>query len=217
MKGIVIYCEVLYFATFRKPSSTSLILTYPIPPFTTIRGMIANAMGLKQHDHSLQEQIKLGIRVIHPGYKNEEMAKVLKLKESTMPLSRSYPSAPMFREYLVNPIYEFFIGGNDDIINEIHLSLENPKRPLYLGQSDDLIDIKISEIIDLYETVSDNFDSIVGGIHSGCKIEKLPYTFEEDNGKYSLSYKFVSLSYTNISVLKNSIGYKFNKSIIELF
>ena len=76
MRGIIIRCEVLYFVTFRKPASTSLILTYPIPPFTTIRGMIANALGLAQHDHSLQDQIKIGLRVLDAGFKNVEMAKV---------------------------------------------------------------------------------------------------------------------------------------------
>jgi len=57
MRGIIIRCEVLYFVTFRKPASTSLILTYPIPPFTTIRGMIANALGLGTHADCFIERV----------------------------------------------------------------------------------------------------------------------------------------------------------------
>lgn len=217
MKGLIINCEVLYVATFRKPSSTSLILSYLIPPFTTVRGMIANALGLQQHDHTLQGKIKIGLRLVHPGYKNFEMVKILKLKESTMPLSRSYPSSPMFKEFLVNPKYEFFIGGDEVIITEIRKSLFNLKRPLYLGQSDDLIDLQVSEVIDIYEKEANEFHSVVEGIHAGCAIEKLPFAFNEDNGKYSLEYKLVSIPQNELTVTKISKGFVFNNFTVELF
>ncbi|RLC75080.1 MAG: CRISPR-associated protein Cas5, partial [Chloroflexi bacterium] len=45
MLGLKFKIDCLYFNTFRKPISTSLILTYFIPPYTTIRGMISNALG----------------------------------------------------------------------------------------------------------------------------------------------------------------------------
>ena len=72
-------------------------------------------------------------------FKNVELAKILKLKESPGPPSTHYPSAPMFKEYLVNPKYELFVGGQENIITKIHEALVYPERPLYLGQSDDLV------------------------------------------------------------------------------
>jgi CRISPR-associated protein Cas5h len=161
MKGLIIDCEVPYFATFRKPSSTSLMLTYPIPPFTTVRGMIANALGLQQHDHSLQDQIKMGMRIVQPGYKNVELAKILKLKESPGGQIRAYPSSPMFKEYLVNPRFEFFIAGEKDIIERIQTALVLPQRPLYMGQSDDLAVYEPSNILDIREIELETFDSAV--------------------------------------------------------
>lgn len=216
MKGIIIKCEVLYFSTFRKPSTNSLILTFTVPPFTTVRGMIANALGLQQHDHSLQDEIKLGIRVIRPGYKNVEMAKILKLKESTMPPSRIYPSSPMFKEYLVNPEYEFYIGGEDDKLREIHSALANLKRPLYLGQSDDLIDIEVSNLIDIEEIETQEIHSVAEGIHANCTIEKLPYSFSKNGKKYSVEYKLVSIPTDVVILNNNTSAYRIQNKHIKL-
>lgn len=217
MKGIIIKCEVLYFATFRKPSSTSLILTYLIPPFTTVRGIIANALGLQQHDYSLQDEIKVGIRLIHPGYKNVEMAKILKLKESPMPRLKIYPSSPMFKEYLVKPEYEFYIGGEENKMKEIYSALDNLKRPLYLGQSDDLVDIEISDLIDIEEKETNEINSVVDGIHTGCTIEKLPFVFKTDGNKYTVEYKVVSIPKEKITLQNMTDAYLFNDKFVSLF
>ncbi|GAB4376998.1 MAG: hypothetical protein Kow0042_24020 [Calditrichia bacterium] len=217
MKGLIIDCEIPYFATFRKPSSTSLILTYPIPPFTTVRGMIANALGLLQHDHSLQEQIKIGIRVTHPGYKNVEMAKILKIKESPGGPIRNYPSSPMFREYLVNPQYQFFIGGREEIMLSIQTALILPKRPLYLGQSDDLVIYEISKLLDIQEKELDTFDTAVEGIHTGCIVEKVPFAFSESKGKYSLEYKLISIPSRGQPIAARKVGHIFNNLNVYLF
>lgn len=217
MKGLIVNCEVPYFATFRKPASTSLILTFPVPPFTTIRGMIANALGLPQHDHSLQDQIKLSLRVLYAGDKNVEMAKILKLKEAPRPPNTNYPSSPMFKEYLVNPHYEFFVAGEDHIIQQIHAALLAPRRPLYLGQSDDLVVHSTSEMLEVEEREVSEFDSAVEGIHDGCMVEKLPYAFRESNGRYSVDYKLISIPPAGKGVSAVGAGYIFNELNVFLF
>ncbi len=217
MKGIVLKCEVLYFATFRKPSTNSLILTFSVPPFTTIRGMIANAIGLQQHDHSLQEAVKLGIKLIKPGYRNREMAKILKLKESSMPRSRAYPSSPMFKEYLVNPTYEFFVGGEEEKIEEIHSAFLDLQRPLYLGQSDDLVDVEASDIFDIKEIETQEIHSVLEGIHPDCTVEKLPYSFHENGNKYTVEYKVVSIPNDRVTLHEQTKAYEIDGKNISLF
>ena len=217
MKGLIIHCEAPYFVTFRKPATTSLILTFPVPPFTTIRGMIANALGQLQHDHSLQEQIKISLRILEPGFTNVEMAKILKLKSSPGPPRRKYPSSPMFKEYIVNPEYEFFVAGKRDIMQQIYTALLFPKRPLYLGQSDDLVVHKTSELLDVNETEVEEFDSAVEGIHEGCVVEKVPYAFIESNGRYSVEYKLISVPSGQNRVKIQRIGYVFNGLNVFLF
>jgi len=216
MKGIIVKCEALYFVTFRKPSSTSLMLTFTVPPFTTVRGMIANALGLQQHDHSLQGEIKLGIRLIHPGYRNREMAKILKLKESTLPQSRAYPSSPMFKEYLVTPKYECYVGGECNKIEEIRSAFLDLQRPLYLGQSDDLIDVEVSDMYDLEEIETREVHSVVEVIHQNCTIEKVPYCFLKDGSKYSVEYKLISIPNNSVITQEKTKVYKIDGKNISL-
>jgi CRISPR-associated protein Cas5h len=46
MDGLSFILETPYIVNFRKPYSTITLLSFPFPPFTTIRGLIANAMGM---------------------------------------------------------------------------------------------------------------------------------------------------------------------------
>ncbi len=216
MKGIILDLEVLYFSTFRKPSSTSLILTYSIPPYTTIRGMISNTLGLQRDDYSLQEEIKIGIAVIDLGFKNTEMAKILKLKENKNHPVRDYPSSPMFREYIVNPKYKIYLGGNEDIINRIYNALKSPERPLYLGQSDDIVDLSIRPPININGIETNRFDSVIDeAIVPNSVIERIPYKFHKEKERYSVEYKIVSIPKEfPVDISNRKKAYKFlNKNI----
>ncbi|MHA1875628.1 MAG: hypothetical protein ACTSUC_04185, partial [Promethearchaeota archaeon] len=64
---------------------------------------------------------------------------------------------------------------------------------LYLGQSDDLVEIKLDEPIDIYETESKEIWSVVEGIVPGAIVEKVPYRFEKNNGDYSVVQKIISI------------------------
>jgi len=46
MDGISFILETPYIVNFRKPYSTITLLSFPFPPYTTVRGLIANAMGM---------------------------------------------------------------------------------------------------------------------------------------------------------------------------
>lgn len=218
MKGLTFDVEMPYFSTFRKASSTSLMLSYIIPPFTTIRGLLSNAMGLARDDLYLQNKIKIGIAVKQFGEKNVEMAKILKLKEMPGIRTVAFPSSPMFREFLVNPIYSIYLGGEPEIIETIYEALIQPNRPLYLGQSDDLVEIILDAPIDIPEIESKEVWSVVEGIVPGAIVEKVPYRFERENGSYSLIQKIVSIFQDYPALTENYYScFKFiNKNIFLL-
>jgi CRISPR-associated protein Cas5h len=46
MNGLSFILETPYIVNFRKPYSTITLLSFPFPPFTAIRGLIASAMGM---------------------------------------------------------------------------------------------------------------------------------------------------------------------------
>ncbi|WP_051920823.1 CRISPR-associated protein Cas5 [Thermodesulfobacterium hydrogeniphilum] len=203
MLGVKFRIEGLYFTTFRKPTSTSLILSYVIPPYTTIRGLISNALGLARDDLRIQEWFKIGIKPL--GFeKCREMAKVLKLKGSGEKYQRIFPSSPMFKEFLVEPRYEIFLVGEEKKIKRVYSAFLNPKRPLYLGSSDDLVDIKVFEPVEVKKVETDEVWSVVPGIYEGCIIEKVPYKFVKSGRLFSVEYKTVSVP------VRNEIKGKFN-------
>jgi len=197
MYGFKISLEVLYFSTFRKTRSTSLILTYLIPPITTIRGMLSNALGLVRDDYSLQDKIRIGISVKEFGFKNVELAKILKLKEEKRKIpSPDYPSSPMFREFVVNPRYEIFVVGDKSIIESLHDRLMKPVRPLYIGQSDDVADIETGSVISVAKSKSKVVNSVVfSEMIENSYIDKVPYkfVFNEKKNRYDVEYVRVSI------------------------
>ncbi|WP_456370435.1 CRISPR-associated protein Cas5, partial [Geoglobus sp.] len=192
MLGLKFRLDCPYFATFREPTSTSLILSYVIPPFTTIRGMISNALGLPRDDLRIQDWFKIGIKPLR-FEKSREMARILKLKGTGKSYNRSFPSSPMFKEFLVEPSYEIFLVGESDKIEKAFAALKNPKRPLYLGGSDDLVDVEVFEPVEVEEVEVEEVHSVVEGVHEGCIVQKVPYKFVRVGKTFSMEYKTVSV------------------------
>ncbi len=190
--GLKFKVDCPYFTTFREPTSTSLILSYVIPPYTTIRGMISNALGLPRDDLRIQDWFKIGIKPL--GFeKCREMAKVLKLKGTGKKYERTFPSSPMFREFLVEPSYEIFLIGDGVKIKEVYSALLNPRRPLYLGGSDDLVDIEVFEPVEVEEVEVEEVRSVVEGVYEDCIVEKVPYKFVKVGRTFGVEYKVVSI------------------------
>jgi len=177
--------EGLYFNCFRKPASTSTILSYPIPPFTTIRGVLANCLGMGQfpkYDEYLllQEEIKIGIQKLDIKGITRELSKFLKLKKTGSGFRRIFPSSPMFKEFLINPRYKIYVLGNNEWIKNISEKIRNPERPLYLGQSDDLVDITNVKTTKSEKMKSKEIYSVIEGVYENCEIVKVPYKFGSD-------------------------------------
>lgn len=202
MWGLECKLDAIYFATFRRPVSTSLILSYITPPYTTLRGLIANALGMKRDDYSIQDWAKIGISPPEKLNKSREIAKILKLKGTGSTYSRVFPSSPIFREFLISPTYRIYLAGKKDKIDCIYSALQQPKRPLYLGTSDDLVDVEVSKPTEVGEIKTKQVTGIIGGIHEKCRIENVPYKFIRTNNDFSIEYKTVSIPPTSTITLK---------------
>lgn len=205
MLGLEFKLDALYFTTFRKPASTSLILSYAIPPYTTIRGLLSNALGKKRDDYSIQDWVKIGISPPEKISKSREIAKILKLKGTGKTHNRVFPSSPIFKEFLIKPTYRIYLAGEEDKIKRIHNALLQPERPLYLGASDDLADIEVSEPIEIREVKTKQVTGIIGGIHEKCSVENVPYKFIRRGKGFSIEYKTVSIPPTKTTTLKGEL------------
>ena len=205
MLGLEFKLDALYFATFRKPASTSLILSYTIPPYTTLRGLLANALRMKRDDYSIQDWVKIGISSPQNLNRSREIAKILKLKGTGKTHNRVFPSSPIFKEFLISPTYRIYLAGEEDKIDSIYNALLQPERPLYIGTSDDLADIEVSEPTEIREIKTKQVTGIIGDIHEKCSVENVPYKFIQRNKDFSIEYKTVSIPPNTTITLKEEI------------
>lgn len=213
MIGFKFTLDSPYFVSFRRANSSSLLSSYKIPPFTTIRGLISNALGLKRDDLYLQDLIKIGIKSYNINY-SSEMTKVLKLKQDKVKYNRNFPSSPIFKEFLIFPKYDIYIAGNDDIIHEINEKLKDPVRNLYLGSSDDMIDLNIFDCIQINLKIGKPI-SVVEGIYDNSTIEKIPFKFNKKGKNFNLEEKIVSIP--NNIIDEEMEVYDFNGEYVYLF
>lgn len=186
-RGLVFDLCCPYFACFRQPTSTSVILTYPVPPFTTLGGLIACALGRPRNDFTLQKKLQIGIRPLHTAPVSRELAKVQKLTGGPEPAAgRPRPSSPMYRYFLSQPAYRVYLLTETKLLSAISSALCAPKRPLYLGQSDDMVAVdNLKECIVAQEQTTTLF-SLAPGVHGKCELLKLPLKFtDEDTLVYS--------------------------------
>lgn len=204
MFGFKFTIESLYFASFRKVNTTSFLSSYYIPPFTTIRGLLSNALGLARDDFLIQDWIKIGIKT-NSFQKSSELSKFLKLKEGKRENNR-FNSSPIFRDFLINPIYDIYVAGDNDKINILNDALKNPQRNLYIGYSDDMVDITVFDPIEIYE--EDNVPiSILDGIYENCIIEKVPYKFYKKGNRFELEQKIISIPKKSFNTKVNSFNF----------
>ncbi|MBU7039073.1 MAG: CRISPR-associated protein Cas5 [Theionarchaea archaeon] len=182
MKGLRFDMEGMYFCCFRQPTSTSVMLTYPVPPFTTIRGLLECAMGLSRDSYFLQDKVMIGIEPVGRVERVTEMCKILKLvtRQTERTFVERFPSAPMFKTFLVNPKYRIYLVGENELMEEIARKLKDPERVCYLGQSDDMVDISHIEVTDVHQEKSALVSSVVEGVHEDCEVVKVPYRFVND-------------------------------------
>ncbi len=189
MRGLVADLEMPYFASFRRPTSTSVVLTYPVPPFTTLVGLLANALGVHWADYEravqhLQEQLRLNVRPLQRERPSRELAKLLKLvgeeREERRPAS--FPSSPMFRYFLVRPRFRMFVASDDhDLMTDVAAALAEPSRPLYLGRSDDPLVADVTWQGEVAQVESREAWALAPGVErggDGGELLRLPLAFK---------------------------------------
>ena len=88
------------------------------------------------------------------------------------------------------------------------------KRDLYIGTSDDLVDLTMFNPIEIVEDI-DVPQSIIEGIHENCLIEKIPFKFHKSGRKFELEEKIISIPHEHFSQEMNL--FDFNGEKIVLF
>jgi len=149
------------FSQYRNPFTFYYAQTYPLPPKSTVIGMLQNATGKYYHEDfwNLKVSVHGGFESVFWNYQNLIKGEIsiskigLLNKHDRNPLGKNiwhplYHSTmkaqrtPVYQQELFNGHLYIFIRGDAGLIKLIKSSLENPKKVLYLGRSEDVVFIK---------------------------------------------------------------------------
>ena len=156
------------FAQYRNPFTFYYAQTYPLPPKSTIIGMLQNATGdWYGHKYGIDEWWNLEVS-IHGGFESvfwnyQQLIKGyvdfgkfdnnnrLTLINQNNPLYNKGIKAqrtPVYQQELFNGYLHIFIKGDRKLLNYIKESISNPKKILSLGRSEDVVFIRRVELLD---------------------------------------------------------------------
>ncbi|MFZ5942942.1 MAG: CRISPR-associated protein Cas5 [Bacillota bacterium] len=157
MEGILkATLEVPYWCSFRVPTAVNVHPTYPVPPLTTIYGLLAAAMGWGADNYSYLEKMKIGLILVEKGERIEGYNKIIKWDRRDREMRTL-----VMRHKLIKPIFELLVKGEEALLRDMAKALGNPHFPLYLGESDDLIEVKDVGVFPLVELETEEIDSIL--------------------------------------------------------
>jgi CRISPR-associated Cas5-like protein len=180
MNVISFRAKVPYECGFRRENGVNTHSTYPVPPFTTWVGLLGNAMGLAQ-DQLLPFQIGLAVSILRPGNLHQSLTLIHK-RAHPSEIRNLYQSTLVTKERLYFAAYDVCVLTSEDTDFEaVHQALLQPKRPLYLGTSDDMVDICEVRIKKANEIKSTTFHSLVpfelGRAVSEVNVVQLPVKY----------------------------------------
>ncbi len=161
------------FASFRDPFTISQNISFPIPPKTTVAGMMASVLGLEEYfEDSTFSEFEYSVVAVNPirkksfsqNYINDYTSKVQtqlnNLKKSDFEKlsgglrDKKNPQKPINREILLDVKYLIFIKNfryEKEIVE--YLSKRVNKFPFYLGNSEFAGNYKWLEICNVKETL----------------------------------------------------------------
>lgn len=127
--------EIPGWCSFRLPHGVNVHFTFPLPPITTIKGLLAAALGLPADMTGLLPRLDYAVGIVEEGEKVETLSKILKK-------DRGNRDTIVIKEKMLQPVFRLWLGGKADDLDRIAEALNKPFFPLYLGESDDAVQIR---------------------------------------------------------------------------
>ncbi|MEZ6127250.1 MAG: CRISPR-associated protein Cas5 [Planctomycetaceae bacterium] len=143
--------------SWRPPEAMTFHRTYPLPPYTSVVGMMGAAMGLELADAFAfvrDQNVQLGVGGWSSGLM-KDLWKIQKLGDKG-----SVGSAILLREHCVDVrLVLIFASENLPTLQRIQLGFNAPTFPLTAGQSDSLVLVTATRIVDQKTVESDTVHS----------------------------------------------------------
>jgi CRISPR-associated protein Cas5 subtype I-B len=142
---------------FRSPLSHAIHDSLPLPPPTTIVGMVGAALGISRSDMSnFYQSMKVAVIGTHEAV-FQDLTHIIKFASGG---KVKEPVSLLTRENLFkNNFYIWIIPDKVEIIDKLRLAFSDPKYALSLGRDDEIIridEIKIVRLEYAYEPILEN-------------------------------------------------------------
>jgi len=150
---------------FRKAGAMNSLPTYEVPPIPTLQGLLYAALGRpslllsssgaldtdvrsqeEQFRKHVQEACRFGLRALDVGESQTSLRSRHKATKSGE--DRPYLTYVAQTETLLGPTFRMYVGGPEEEIITFANALRDPERLLYLGRSDDLVDVRDIEVVE---------------------------------------------------------------------
>lgn len=193
-----------FWTSFRNPSTINVHITYPFPPLTTLYGFLNAARGYPQDWNLDQDQWKISLVIESRGKLVETFSKIMKVfedKSTGEEREKRKLSSPkgffdrttLIRQKLLGASYIVYLKASSHLILEAQKALINPNWPLYLGESDDLVDVVYPHIISDSPKPVQCIHSIIPGIVEGCRLVRIPVKYFRAGKGWEAEYGIYSL------------------------
>ena len=165
-----------FWASFRQPQTVNVHVTYPIPPLPTLYGMLNAARGKPQDWHADRDYWEISLVIESKGKFLETFSKIFKpAREGEALFDRTI----LMRQKLIKVHYTIYLKTDESLLIEAQQALTAPHWPLYLGESDDIVDIINPHIVQCKPVEVQQIHSIIPGFVEGCQLVNMPSHYTE--------------------------------------
>ena len=165
-----------FWASFRQPQTVNVHITYPIPPLPTLYGMLNAARGKPQDWNNDRDNWQISLIVESKGKFLETFSKIFKpAREGEALFDRTI----LMRQKLIKVHYTIYFKADESLLVEAQQALRSPHWPLYLGESDDVVDVINLRIVQCAPAEVQHIHSIIPGFVEGCQLVNMPSHYTE--------------------------------------
>ena len=191
-----------FWTSFRNPSTVNVHITYPFPPPTTLYGMLNAARGMPQDWHDDRDEWQISLVVESSGKIVETFSKILKLYEEKRNKSEVaedrygkavFDRTTVMRQKMIGVHYTVYLKSVETQLIQAQRALLSPQWPLYLGESDDLVDVLSPRIIEVEPIFAPRIHSILPGLTKGCRLVKVPHRFIQQGNSWHAEQQLYSI------------------------
>lgn len=152
-------------ACYKKPMAFKVSETYPLPPYSTVKGMLHSVLDAKEFI-PMQISIQGDYDTLMVDYQKHYFFKKANTNEFVLTLAgldtdiepKDISSMPIYTHMLYNVNLLIHVQAEEVILKELVGSIFNGSTHLSLGRWEDLVRVDECEIVDLTENEEDEFE-----------------------------------------------------------